>query len=388
MARRPIKQDGRRVVLVHTHPERAQVVSALAKDAGFQTVLTSSTEEALGKLHSLGPDAFASIVCALGTCERDSCWPLLKQLKISNARQAFTIVLSDTATRSVKTRLNLFDAGAHMVTACHSSVSKAFDQVASILERLGTYACPICGLSGLTENALHLHVPFQHAAEPNFKGPCPICNKVTSNQALHLHNEHGPPEAREPPFAPFGAFSWIVCRSRLNGKFIMINEPAGIAGGKPGYWLPAGRVDIGETLVEAACRECLEEAGIAVRVTGVLKFMLDRRGTPRILFLAEPIDESGSVEPKSLPDWESVGALWSAVEDLALLNDEDYRAPDPATYFPKVASGELVPRSLDTDAFRALEKMVQQLTLGNKEARKDWNGVWEQIQVTYPGLMD
>ena len=86
---------------------------------------------------------------------------------------------------------------------------------------------------------------------------------------------------------------------------MLVNEPAAISGGKPGYWLglglglglgsvgpnpnpsggrprywlPAGRVDAGESLVEAARRECVEEAGVRVRPCGVLAFMATERYT-------------------------------------------------------------------------------------------------------------
>ena len=71
-------------------------------------------------------------------------------------------------------------------------------------------------------------------------------------------------EAARPSFA---AFAWVVCRRAADGKFAMVNEPAGICrGGRPAYWLPAGRVDAGESLAEAAAREALEEAGVAVEV--------------------------------------------------------------------------------------------------------------------------
>jgi len=48
--------------------------------------------------------------------------------------------------------------------------------------------------------------------------------------------------------------------------------------------------------------------------------------------LANPIDERKL--PKSIPDFESVGAIWVTTEDLKKLNDpEDYRANDPVYYF-------------------------------------------------------
>merc|ERR1712232_1169629 len=108
------------------------------------------------------------------------------------------------------------------------------------------------------------------------------------NLAVHLNNEHGPREAREPEPAPFPAFAWCVCR-RADGKFLLVNEPAGISGGRPGYWLPAGRVDMGETLVECAVREAMEEAGVMVRAVVILRFQIDKEGVFRVAFLCEPV---------------------------------------------------------------------------------------------------
>lgn len=163
----------------------------------------------------------------------------------------------------------------------------------------------------------------------------------------------------------------------------MVNEPAGISGGRPGYWLPAGRVDKGETLVEACTREALEEAGVVVRVTGLLRLMVDSRGTIRAVFLAVP-EDNDNCEPKSVPDWESAGALWTDVSGLEKLSEGDYRSPDPADLFPKVASGALKPQSLDTEAFRELEALMRRLTMGDKAARKELPDVWKRIEATYP----
>jgi phosphatase NudJ len=73
----------------------------------------------------------------------------------------------------------------------------------------------------------------------------------------------------------------------------MVNEPAGIARGKPRYWLPAGRVDAGEGMIEAGEREALEEAGIDVVITGVIRFKNAKDlGCPRVVLMANPKDEN------------------------------------------------------------------------------------------------
>jgi len=129
----------------------------------------------------------------------------------------------------------------------------------------------------MTENDLHAHYPLYHSSEPSNKdGICPICNIYRKpNLDVHIHNCHGPLLMREPRAPEFPAFAWVIIQSKVTGKFLMVNEPAGIAGGKPRYWLPAGRVDEGEGMIEAGKREALEEAGIEVEITGALNFMND-----------------------------------------------------------------------------------------------------------------
>jgi 8-oxo-dGTP pyrophosphatase MutT (NUDIX family) len=213
----------------------------------------------------------------------------------------------------------------------------------------------------LTENELHAHYPLYHSTDPNSEFICPICQKVTKpNDQVHIHNKHGPIEEREPKAPEFAAFSWVIIRRDSDGKFAMVNEPAGLAGGKPRYWLPAGRVDSGETLIQAGVREAKEEAGLDVTVTGVLRFMMSG-STPRVVLFAKPKDETQAI--KSLPDFESVGAVWVNYKDLEKLNDpQDYRSNDPIKYFGAVESGKLVPMSTETMSFCALDGVVSSLT--------------------------
>ena len=245
--------------------------------------------------------------------------------------------------------------------------------------------CHVCQLSGLSELGLHLHFPLYHATcwskEPDM---CPVCRKPPMtyrglNYAVHLHNEHGNPTEREPPHPAFAAFAWVVVHDPTSGRFLLVNEPAPIcsqSGGRPAYWLPAGRIDAGETCVAAAVRETREEAGVAVRVTGLLHISVSH-GTPRVVLLAEPepliiataadtdagdaavvatADTVAGVAvvvaaaselpvPKSVPDFESCGAVWVTSAQLTALDDTDYRSPDPAFWFPAVTKGALFSHS-------------------------------------------
>lgn len=166
------------------------------------------------------------------------------------------------------------------------------------------------------------------------------------------------------------------------GRFLMVNEPAGIAGGKPNYWLPAGRVDANETMSQAGEREALEEAGVHVEVCGVLRFMLSK-GTPRVLLLAHPCSAQDGGLAKSIPDFESVGAMWVWPDQLEQLSVDDYRSPDPARYFPAVAHGNIEVHSVDTQEFAAFEKQIQKLTAGQGSIQK-LEQCWKDLKKRYP----
>jgi phosphatase NudJ len=83
------------------------------------------------------------------------------------------------------------------------------------------------------------------------------------------------------------------------------------------WYLPAGRVEPGETLAAAAIRETLEETGIPVRLVGIVRVEHSpalSHSRMRVFFLAEPLDDS---PPKSIPDEESLGATWVRLDELS-----------------------------------------------------------------------
>jgi len=56
------------------------------------------------------------------------------------------------------------------------------------------------------------------------------------------------------------------------------------------------------------------------------------------LVMAKPVPDDAPC--KTVPDYESAGAIWVSAEDLGVLNNpEDYRAPDPVKFFVPIAAG-------------------------------------------------
>ncbi|MCW8140576.1 MAG: NUDIX domain-containing protein [Planctomycetota bacterium] len=109
---------------------------------------------------------------------------------------------------------------------------------------------------------------------------------------------------------PTWFFALVICR--LGRRYLVVHEA------KHGqrWYLPAGRVEPGETLVEAAVRETLEEAGVPVVIDGVIR--IEHTPAPdacrvRVIFSAHPADDT---PPKTIPDEHSLEAAWRTLEEL------------------------------------------------------------------------
>ena len=61
-------------------------------------------------------------------------------------------------------------------------------------------------------------------------------------------------------------FALIICRHPITGKWLAVNETK-----NRGWWIPGGGVDAGESFAEAAVREAWEEAGVKIKLKGVLR---------------------------------------------------------------------------------------------------------------------
>lgn len=134
------------------------------------------------------------------------------------------------------------------------------------------------------------------------------------------------------PRAPIPTWCFALVVVRKGDQFLIVQESKY---GQPWY-LPAGRVEEGESFASAAVRETREEAGIPVRLTGVIR--IEHAPSPagarmRVIFLAEPTDDT---PPKTEPDDESLGAKWVTLGELG---DHHMRGDEVVELFAYVANG-------------------------------------------------
>ena len=302
----------------------------------YAPIFTKTTIEAISQYKK---SPFPVVIAALGINpdKSDNYFPLLEEIRKQN-KATFVIIYSHTASDSAPTRQSCFDQGANMVSKCLKSISHVLEQIYFQISSKGELVCPICSLPSLSEDALWHHLPLYHVYERNIVPKCPLCGvKCKPNLMVHYHNSHGPCGRKEHPLdvrdeTLLYAFSLVVVHRKKDNKFLVVQEFA-----NSGFWLPGGGVDLGENLFEAAKRETLEEAGINIKITGVLTIQYSSTTYVRLraIFYAEPVDENQS--PKSIPDYESAGASYISFEELqhVLL-----RGSEPEIWFKYVLQGK------------------------------------------------
>lgn len=118
---------------------------------------------------------------------------------------------------------------------------------------------------------------------------------------------------------PIPTWTFALTVVRLGDTFLLVRERE--HGEK--WYLPAGRVEPGERIADAAVREALEESGVRIALDGVLQVQHTVRpgGTARlrVIFLGHAV--SGTPGPTS----DSLDARWvtaAELEELELRDEE------------------------------------------------------------------
>lgn len=352
--------------LLQTHA-RSAAATPNHTDASF---LTSSSSSSSYSYSAATTTPFDAVLLRASGLSPQRLSLLLRMIR-TLSRQIFLCVFSAQLVAQPMGRHQCFQDGASMVTGSFDDVRSVMAFIASCSDSSGDaespsshshsrlqlqrqprrargFTCPFCEKSGFSEDQLWRHCPLYHINEKHTDGiTCPVCRTYQRGPfQVHLHNAHGPPGrgemASEFSMAESTLFSFalVVCYNRKHNTFLLVQEFA-----SSGYWLPGGRIDSGENPAEAAIRETKEEAGIDVRLTGVIRIEYhpkkDRGGSQyvrmRFIFSAEPLD--CDQPPKSIPDYESAGATWCSVDQVASL---PLRGSEPVDYFTHVASGKPV----------------------------------------------
>ena len=142
---------------------------------------------------------------------------------------------------------------------------------------------------------------------------------------------------------PIETWSFALIVVRLGRRFLVVQER------KHGqlWYLPAGRVEPGESFAQTAIRETMEEAGIPIELEGIIRVehtpSPDGHARMRVIFVARPADDT---PPKSVADEESLQARWVTLEELEQL---PLRGTEFRDLFQHVADGApIYPLSLLT----------------------------------------
>jgi 8-oxo-dGTP pyrophosphatase MutT (NUDIX family) len=378
--------------------ERALNVVVLHRQSQAQTLL------ALIKEHH--PAAFCVVWHDVWSCGREILRPL-----------------------TARERLDLFEEGAHMIANDNQSLSEVFSRVKAHISDLSSdgqaFDCPWCDVPPMSLASLASHLPMYHGARnasdmgPDYctvpgcrrRHPRPddeVTPRIEFWQAwqagsfnVHVHYSHLCGSESGRARGSLTGFAHVVCRRPQDGRFLLVHEPADLCESPvTRFWWPAGRVDPGEGFVQCAMRETEEEGGVRIRVVGVLYIHLSSSAHRLdVALLAEPEPREGQDAPvscKSVPDFESVGAMWVEVRDLMRLEPKHFRNTEPLQIFPLVDSGKMVCHSIETPAFRQLEQVMKTWTTrrgcgsdfvrrGPDDVLRDVASVWQALKDEYKG---
>lgn len=135
--------------------------------------------------------------------------------------------------------------------------------------------------------------------------------------------------------SPIPTYYFVLVVVQKADKFLVVHER------KHGetWFLPAGRMEVGETVLETAKRETLEESGVPIRVEGLIRMEhTPLAGMSRLRFIvfARPSDDT---EPIHEPNEDSLEAKYLTLEEIKTLPLRGYEVLE---LFHYVAQGGVI----------------------------------------------
>ena len=106
-----------------------------------------------------------------------------------------------------------------------------------------------------------------------------------------------------------------------NGKFLFVKEAGGPDKGK--WNLPAGKLDLGETIVAGAIRETLEETGYKCKINGLLGIYRSTNNLTRYIFVFRAEIEG---EVNKMAD-DISDKRWFTKEEIMAMDNDTLRSP-------------------------------------------------------------
>jgi 8-oxo-dGTP diphosphatase len=145
-------------------------------------------------------------------------------------------------------------------------------------------------------------------------GTCAVPNGASAVRRVHFHDGTAPVAAVVAPSV------FVAARDGRDRLLLVRRRDSGA------WELPGGRVEVGESVLDAAVRETVEESGVLVRITGVVGLFTD----PAHVVVSAPGREvrqqfvvclhAWAVQGRPVPDLhEMVDAAWFDPADVAEL---------------------------------------------------------------------
>ena len=164
-------------------------------------------------------------------------------------------------------------------------------------------------------------------------GPA-VRNGVDAVRRVHFRDSTAPAAAVVAPSV------FVAARDTWGGLLLVRRRDSG------GWELPGGRVEVGESVLDTAVRETVEESGVLVRITGVVGLFTD----PAHVVVSASGEEvrqqfvvclhAWAVRGSPVPDLhETIDAAWFDPADVAELPVE----PGASRWITRALSGALEP---------------------------------------------